>query len=84
MSSKKSKDLEEVVDLLKGLKEDFHLNQIQHQEEHEYLRNLIDEHKARKEFWETVRTRVVGTGIVALLSAIASAVWFTLEHLGDM
>lgn len=78
MSDEIKKELDEVLALLKELKGRRRSDNT-HQEEHEYLRQIIEEHKARKEFWQSIRTRTIGAGIWSFIVIMATACLFTLK-----
>ena len=68
------KRLEEVLAVLKHIESDLRVNAEEHHEEHEYLRRLINEHKAKTEMWSAIRTRVISGALWSVLIAVVSAV----------
>ena len=80
MDHLKEEELEEVVSLLKTFLEESPGKTKQHEEEHAFIRQIMEEYQKRIEFWDSVQKKVVSTGILALLSAVLSAVGFTVMH----
>lgn len=78
MSDNIKKELDEVLSVLKEIKDRRRPDRA-HSEEHEYLRQMIEEHKARKEFWISIRTRLIGAGLWTLVLTIATACIFTIK-----
>jgi hypothetical protein len=72
------KELDEVLSVVKELKERRRPDKA-HAEEHEYLRQMIEEHKARREFWQSIRTRTVEASVWTLVVAIVTACAFTIK-----
>ena len=55
----------------------------EHSEHHEFLRQLIDEHRRKREMYEDLRRHLTKWGAVGILSFIGMAVWYWLRnHIG--
>ena len=70
----RSTKIDEVLSMLQGLQDERKEYSLISHEEHEFLREIIEESKARKALWTQITTRVIGGGIWILLLAIGSAV----------
>lgn len=74
-----SKKLDEVIALLGKMVESRDEYYKIHNEEHDYLRVLIEEHKARKDAWKAIQMRVASGAIWAMIVALFSAVTFSFK-----
>lgn len=72
--------LNEVISLLSNLIALQKQGAERHEEEHEYLRVLIEEHKTRKETWLSIQRRVVSGTVWAATVAVFSAIIFTAKN----
>lgn len=41
--------------------------------------NIVEEQRARRKFWETTSAQVASAGLWAIIVALGSALWFTLQ-----
>lgn len=73
------RDLDELLLIVKDLKNNQKLNH-SHSEEHEYLRQMIAEHKARKEFWSKALTNVASAGLWSTIVLIGGALVFSFKN----
>jgi len=83
MATKKQLE-EEILSVLKEIKKEREEFSLISHEEHDFLRELIEEHRERKETWRTIKIRVLtGTvwtaaGGVAYACVIAIKQWLTV------
>ena len=52
-----------------------------HIKHHEFIDVLLEEHKIKKQRKEKIKTQVIGWSIIAVLSAIGTAVYHWFEHM---
>lgn len=69
---------QEVIDLLKEIKAR-HDSQ-DHQEEHEFLRQLIKERKMYNDLMQTLKVRLLTAGIWGIISVLGFATLYTVKH----
>lgn len=77
MSNISDEKVGEVLDLLRSFVEQETKRNAEHEKEHEFLRQLMQEYQSRIEFWEAVKKKVATTGVLAVIGAIGSAIVFT-------
>ncbi len=80
MSNISDEKVGEVLDLLRSFVEQETKRNEEHEKEHEFLRQLMQEYQSRIEFWEAVKKKVATTGVLAVIGAVGSAIVFTAAH----
>lgn len=73
-------DLREIRQSVKDLTESVSEQNRKFAEMEEIVHSLANERKSKAEFWSSIGSTVIGTGIVGVLAAIGTAVWFYITH----
>ena len=78
--SSTNEGIEEVLALLKRMDKELFDKSGQHENEHVFIRQLIEESKARKEFWTSIQKRVVSGTLWTVIVAVATGFLYALKQ----
>lgn len=73
--------VDEILDLLKESMDKRGAYDKLHEEQHDYLKVMIDEHMARKETWLIIKRKLLSGGAWSITVAIGSALIFTAKSI---
>jgi hypothetical protein len=80
MKDQQTQELQEVVAGLKEFLDSRPKRSEEHEAEHEFIKVLMQEYKARTAFWDSVTKKVVTTGVLATCSIVISALVYAATH----
>ncbi len=70
-----SEDLKKLTEAVQSLVDRHDVHTEQHADHHRFIQAQIEKAEAKAEFWKTIKTRVVATGILGALVFVCHSVW---------